>query len=417
MTTHTPERSQKIRAITPDIARGIALLGIALANLPTAWAVTSSADYAGFFGGVFGPGSVFDDIAVVFAAMFLHVRGLAMFTTLLGFGVGLIVMSLWRKHYPLKDARRVLWRRYGLLALIGLLHLVFLFFGDIMVAYGLGAMVLIAMISLKDRTLMIVAWVMLGIQMAFSIGSSIAALLYPEMFSYDLDMLGENYSYSEYLLTNLLVGGVQLLAAPFIVFTLLPLMIIGMVWARKGVLSNIDEHITILRAWVVVAAAVILIVGLPWGLSSIGVLSAELVPFFNMLNTGLGMLTGPGILAALALSCRGLQQRIDAARSRGEDFPLPLPIRALAALGKRSMSGYILQSIFFIIVTQPFMLGWGRDVGIIAQMGIALGVWFATLALAFVWELAGWPGPFESVHRRLAYGRDGLKNPPIPQRG
>ena len=57
----------------------------------------------------------------------------------------------------------MLWRRYGFLALIGVVHLVLLFFGDIILQYSLVALVLISMITLRDRTLMIIAWVMLGL--------------------------------------------------------------------------------------------------------------------------------------------------------------------------------------------------------------------------------------------------------------
>ncbi|MCS5479115.1 hypothetical protein NYP18_05555 [Corynebacterium sp. YIM 101645] len=42
--------------------------------------------------------------------------------------------------------------------------------------------------------------------------------------------------------------------------------------------------------------------------------------------------------------------------------------------------------------------------GIPGQMALGVGVWFPTL----VWDLRGWPGPVERVHRRLAYGRSAL---------
>ncbi|WIM69894.1 DUF418 domain-containing protein [Corynebacterium suedekumii] len=230
MTSPTPSR---IRYATPDIARGIALLGIALANISTAWILTTDASYAEHFGGVYGQGSVLENLAVVFSAMFVHVRGLPMFTTLLGFGVGLITMSLWRRNYPLPRARTVLLRRYGLLAVFGLVHLVLLFFGDIMVSYGLGAMVLATMISLKDRTLMIIAWVLIGIQIAFTTAGAVVMALVPDLMAFGLGDIADNSSYLGYLRTNLVVGGSQLMALPVTVGMLLPLMIIGFVWARR----------------------------------------------------------------------------------------------------------------------------------------------------------------------------------------
>ena len=72
------------RLIVPDAARGMALLGIAIANMTTAWIITEDRPGA-YFGGIVND-SVLDKIAVVFGAFFVHNRGLPMFSTLLGFG-------------------------------------------------------------------------------------------------------------------------------------------------------------------------------------------------------------------------------------------------------------------------------------------------------------------------------------------
>lgn len=96
--------------IVPDVARGMALLGIAMANMTTAWVITT--DRTGsYFGGIID-GSAWDKAAVVFSAFFVHNRGLPMFSTLLGFGVGLIALSLWRRGFPVRAARRVIAKRY-----------------------------------------------------------------------------------------------------------------------------------------------------------------------------------------------------------------------------------------------------------------------------------------------------------------
>lgn len=175
-----------------------------------------------------------------------------------------------------------------------------------------------------------------------------------------------------------------------------PLVIIGFVWARRGVLIDAAAHRTLLRSWVAVGAAVVLIVGLPWGLAAIGVLPETWEVPFSVINTGVGLLTGPAALALVALLFQGTVDTLNPA------------LRAFVALGQRSMSGYILQSILFMVITQSFLLGWGSEAGILPQMGLAFGVWLATLLWAFVWDLFGWPGPIEWVHRRLSYGREGL---------
>lgn len=394
-----PTPAQKVRYIAPDLARGLALLGIALANLPTAWAAPETADSAGYFGGIHGDAGMAEQIAVVLHAMFVHVRGLPLFTTLLGFGLGLITLSLWRRGFPPGKAKRVLWRRYGFLALIGVVHLVLLFFGDIILQYSLVALVLISMITLRDRTLMIIAWVMLGLNVVIYTAIGVALMFFPAVTDFALtpgEFQSSADSYLHYLGFNAAAGLAAVASFPILVFMLGPLVIIGFVWARRGVLIDAAAHRTLLRSWVAVGAAVVLIVGLPWGLAAIGVLPETWEVPFSVINTGVGLLTGPAALALVALLFQGTVDTLNPA------------LRAFVALGQRSMSGYILQSILFMVITQSFLLGWGSEAGILPQMGLAFGVWLATLLWAFVWDLFGWPGPIEWVHRRLSYGREGL---------
>ncbi|MDO5671181.1 MAG: DUF418 domain-containing protein [Corynebacterium sp.] len=396
---NAPAPAKKARFVAPDIARGLALLGIALANLPTAWAVAENADLAGYFGGIYGEATLLEQLAVVFHAMFVHVRGLPMFTTLLGFGIGLITMSLWRRGFPPGKAKRALYKRYVFLALIGLGHLVFLFFGDIIVQYSLVAFVIIAMITLRDRTIMIIAWVLLGLNVVVFSIAGVALSFFPEFTDFAMtpgSFIETSDNYLAYLGFNAAAGLAAVASFPVLFLMLGPLMMIGFVWARRGVLIDAPAHRRLLTTWVAVGAAVVLFIGLPWGLASLGVLPSTWEMPLNVANTGLGLLTGPAALALVALLFQGT---VDTLQPWW---------RAFVALGQRSMSGYILQSLLFLALTQPFTLGWGREAGILPQMGLALGVWLTTLVWAYVWDLRGWPGPVEWVHRRLSYGREGL---------
>ena len=116
--------------IVPDVARGMALLGIAMANMTTAWIITTDRP-GSYFGGIID-GSAWDKAAVVFGAFFVHNRGLPMFSTLLGVGVGLIALSRGRRGFPVQGARRGIAKRYGCLAVMGAVHMALLFWGDIM---------------------------------------------------------------------------------------------------------------------------------------------------------------------------------------------------------------------------------------------------------------------------------------------
>ncbi|QPK80243.1 DUF418 domain-containing protein [Corynebacterium lizhenjunii] len=386
--------------LVPDVARGLALLGIALANAPTAWFPTHPGSPGSHFGGV---ESTADKAVVVFTAITTHVRGLPMFSTLLGFGIGLIVMSLWRRGFPLPTTRRVLLRRYGFLALFGALHLIFLFFGDIMLIYGASGMLIAAIFTWRDKTLLRLSYGLLAFNCLLGIlgATGVAALggVAPGVVSLGSGDGSGSFlpqSYPELLLLNsvLLMG--HLLTLPMYWLQYLPLMLIGFVWARRGVLADVPSHRRELGIWTAIGATVAIGLGLPWGLSTIGVLPTAWASALSTANTFLGALTGPGILAFLALVLNGVQQRVWNGAS------VPVLLRIPAALGKRSMSGYLMQSVLFSIVAQPFLLGWNPPAA--AQAGLALGIWVLTLVGACLLEWAGKPGPFEYLHRRLSYG-------------
>ena len=102
-TAHTSERTAaRQRFVAPDLARGFALVGIAMANMVTDWDPAEGVDHAAGLGGYNGDGTVLEKLLVFFETVFVHVRGLPMFATLLGVGVGMIFASLERRGYPLR---------------------------------------------------------------------------------------------------------------------------------------------------------------------------------------------------------------------------------------------------------------------------------------------------------------------------
>ncbi|MGD7001108.1 DUF418 domain-containing protein [Corynebacterium halotolerans] len=404
------------RIIAPDLARGLTLLGIALANVGTAWVGNDAADLAAGYGGVYD-NSVLDKISVVLGTMFVHVRGLPMFATLVGLGVGMITMSLWRRGYPPGSARGVLARRYGFLALFGLIHMVFIFFGDIMVFYGLAGIVLGLLISLRDKILLWIAGVLLALQAVVFTALGVFTALNPDIsnaFSGSAGF-GTPNTYGENLLLGLLAVMNNTIGFPLQALIYMPLLLLGFVAARRGVFTDVASHRRLLLTWTGVGAAVVVLIGLPWGLAEIGVLPVTLAPLFQMMNLGFGQLTGPAIIAAVALLSRPLQERVDRARAAGDPVVLPLPVWALLALGKRSMTGYVLQSVFFLIAVKPFALGLGEGQGAFELSLIAFVVWLLTLLIALGLEYAGKPGPLEHLHRLLSYGRNGLQQRWMPR--
>ena len=392
--------AKRPRMLVPDVARGLALLGIAIANVATAWLLFDKPTPAAFFGGITGD-SLADKIAIVFAAITAHNRGLPMFATLLGFGIGLISLSLARREFPIMRARTVIAKRYAFLALFGATHLLFLFSGDVMFLYGVCGVAIAALIDLQDRQLRVIYWIPLVIIALIGLVSLLLLGQTASSTTKDPASLGgtsEAATYLSLLWTNLKVLFLAVVTLPVSTFFYFPVMLLGFVWARKGVLADVSSHRPLLIRWLVVALVISFGVGLPWGLAAIGVLPQQFEESFMLVNSSIGVFTGPGILAGLALALEPLQRRIHAGA------PIPPWMTAIVALGKRSMTGYLLQSVLFAILVYPFMLDFPRGLGTAIQTGVAFAVWLVTLFIAWAMEARGMQGPFEKMHRRISYG-------------
>lgn len=373
-----------------------------MANAVQAWLVNAydQVEAPGSTLGGVRAGSTADHIAALFSAIFVHVRGLPMFSTLLGFGIGLIVASMHRKGYPVRPTRRTLARRYGILALFGLIHMFGLFYGDIMFIYGAIGVVMALLITLSSTWLRVIAYAILVVSaltsgafavMLYYLGEGLNTALIPP--APELTTLGT------YLRENATGGLLMLANTPFAIIQLGALVIIGYVWAREGYLVNVEQHRGLLTRWVVLGAVVALGIGVPWGLAGIGVLDPRFETPLYVMNQALGAVTGPAILAAIALAANGAQQRMTANGGAVPGWAYPF-----VALGKRSMSGYLAQSFLFVVLVMPFGFGWGLEASISGKLLVGVAVWLITLALAVILEHTGTPGPFEQLHRRLAYG-------------
>ncbi|MFC9086830.1 DUF418 domain-containing protein [Nocardiopsis dassonvillei] len=78
---------------------------------------------------------------------------------------------------------------------------------------------------------------------------------------------------------------------------------------------------------------------------------------------------------------------------------------AVAALGRRSMSGYMTHSL----LSSPLLAAWGLGLGAhlnsASMAAFALAVWLVTVVAAYALERTGRPCPAEYLLRRLVYRR------------
>ena len=384
-----------VRILTPDLARGAALLGIAIANGITAWSLRIGDVPQGYhrtLSGIIVNNSLWDKLTIIRADMFVHTRGLPMFATLLGYGVGMILVREQRKGATKNQCRAILLRRYGALILFGIVHMVFLFYGDIMFNYGLIILVLVIPLrNATNKTLLITA----GVLFALAMVMNGALWSYLDMNAVLLHGYGHGYVQDQLIRGASLAFMYNFLQFPYILPLVGSVILIGFVAGRNGVLEHPEHFRMPMRIAATITVIIVITVGLPLGLASLGILGYERI--FYLLNILVGMVSGPGIVVWISWIASWVERR---------KLTDTLPIRMLTALGRMSMTGYVLQSVTFIFIMTPWFLGIGSGQSVAIVAVTATGVWLVTLIFAYLWSLTGKRGPIEIAHRSIGYKKN-----------
>ena len=383
-----------VRILTPDLARGAALLGIAIANGITAWSLRIGDVPQGYhrtLSGIIVNNSLWDKVTIILTDMFVHTRGLPMFATLLGYGVGMILVREQRKGATKNQCRAILLRRYGALILFGIVHMVFLFYGDIMFNYGLIILVLVIPLrNATNKTLLITA----GVLFALAMVMNGALWSYLDMNAVLLHGYGHGYVQDQLIRGASLAFIYNFLRFPFALPLVGSVILIGFVAGRNGVLEHPEQFRTPMRIAATITVIIVITVGLPLGLASLGILGHE--KFLYILNILVGMASGPGTVVWISWIASWVERR---------KLTDTLPIRMLTALGRMSMTGYVLQSVTFIFIMTPWFLGIGSGQSVTMVAMISAGIWVITVIFACLWSRTGRRGPLEIAHRTLGYGR------------
>ena len=392
------------RIATVDVLRGLAVLGILLVNVEL---FRGGDVYALLAGRPVDHEGV--DATVQFAVGWLaYGKFLSAFALL--FGLGAAMMSRRAVADPAGGlGRGLLARRYAVLAVLGVAHMVLLFSGDILLLYALAGLVLLAFVGLRPGVL--AAWAA-GIGVTFSV-LLVGLVGLVELALGELDEaatadpgLIERVEAIERAFTT---GGLveqtvaragealwlqpsQLMLLPWV----LALFLTGLAAGRAGLHRRLDEP------WVGRLAAVVvpvgLLVNLPIGLLGPAGLavaaSDEQVGVATVVaGTGAYLLGAPllsiGYLATAAWLCRSARVRA-----------LLLPVRRL---GRMALTGYLLQSL---LATGFFVwLGFYGRLGPAASMLVVLAIWVLIATFASAWLARFDKGPVEWAWRRLSYGR------------
>ena len=147
------------RALAPDLARGLMLLMIVLANTP--WYLDGQTPGSSAVHPVDGSG--LDRFVQLLIMTFIDFRVYPMFAFLFGYGMVQIFFRQVATGVPVKQARRLLRRRNWWLLAFGFVHAALLWYGDVLGAYGLTGLIVVGIFfARRTRSLIIWAGVLTG---------------------------------------------------------------------------------------------------------------------------------------------------------------------------------------------------------------------------------------------------------------
>ncbi|WP_246075604.1 DUF418 domain-containing protein [Nonomuraea terrae] len=371
---------ERDRLLAPDLARGVMLALIAVAN---------SALF--LYGRPYGirqhviEHGLADRVVSAVSLTFVDARAYPMFAALFGYGMA----QMWNRRRDDAEGRAVLRRRSLWLLAFGAAHGLLLFPGDVLGLYGLLGLLMCRLTRVRGRMLLAAAAAWL-VPVAV-----ISALVYGG----PAGTTQRAYLWSLAVpdpVTALALRPLEWVMTPFGMTGAVTAALVG-VWAgRRSLLSRADA--TVLRRAAVAGPLVAVAGGLPVGLVAAGAVTVHdpaAVMALNAVHVVTGVAGGLGYAALIALLARRIGQR------RG-----PV-VTALSSCGQRSLSCYLLQSVVFVALLPPYTAGLGARLGSAATAALALLTWAGIVVMAELMRAAGTRGPAETLLRRLTYARQG----------
>lgn len=388
------------RHIILDVLRGIALFGICLANYQEFSlysfldkAVTEAMPTAGI-----------DRIWKYFHYIFIDGKFYTLFSLLFGIGFSIILSNARMKN---KSGLKIFYRRTIILLIIGLLHLIFLWAGDILILYAFLGLFLPLFRNQSDKKLLIFSVLLLlfpvamdALTVAFNWNLAAPVIKATQYFHQKAGITDANFAtwlveketYMDVLRFNLAGSFIRL--QEFIdgnrYFKVLGLFLLGLYIGRNKLYAQLTGREALLRkvrfygfliglplscfyAWHAMA-------GQPFGLVVHSAISALSVVPLSL-----------AYIASISLwYCKNESRRI---------YP------ALAAPGRMALTNYIGQSVLGMIIFYGIGFALGATMGLVYVELIAVGVFLFQILFSRVWLRYFQFGPLEWIWRMLTYGK------------
>ena len=387
------------RYVILDVLRGIALFGICLANYPEFALYT----FQGRELVEAMPTAHADHIWKYFHYIFIEGKFYSLFSLLFGIGFSIIISNIARKNL---NGFSVFYRRMLALALIGFLHLLFLWAGDILLLYALLGLLLPLFWKTTNRKLLIYSAVLIFFPIVIEtfrvmtdhrFSLEILAIKANQYFNAQTGINDENFgvwllegrNYSDVLKFNL--PGSFIRCQEFIVgnrvFKVLGLFLLGLYIGRNRMYARLEAYKIILKK----IRNYGFLIGLP------------LSCFFawNEINNHPVGLVASSVIYALSVIpvCFAYISTICLWYMKHQDLKI---FKIAAAPGRMPLTNYIGQSLAGMIIF--YGIGFRLAImGLVYVVMIAAGVFVLQILFSNLWLHYFRFGPIEWIWRMITY--------------
>ncbi|KOP81692.1 DUF418 domain-containing protein [Cytobacillus solani] len=377
--------SEQERIISLDIMRGFAILGIFLVNMLTFHSPFPNFDPYEWWSGTA------DQAIYTFIDIFVQASFYTLFSLL--FGYGLVIM--WERSKIRGSTFGLIGvRRLSFLLMIGILHALFIWHGDILITYAVMGFLFLLFIRMKGRNLIITGVLLYIIpNLLVSLLLFVSLLVAPaeEITIYDPEQaemtlqVYQNGSFAEIMIQRMSdwYETNNLENAPFMLISIFPLFLIGGGAAKLKWLEKPKEH----KKFLTLLASLSLLIGIIFKLLPYILGKNFATEYVQDIFGGPLLAIGYGVAIALAI----------------EKTVFYKILSPLSFVGKLSMSNYLFQSIVSTLIFYNYGLGLYGKVTVVTGTVMVVLIYILQIGVSRFWISRFYYGPVEWLWRSFTY--------------
>lgn len=372
-----------------DFLRGIALLGIFIANMLH---FHSPSQYIDPYTWYSVPS---DQAAFHFIDVFVEASFYPLFAMLFGYGLNMQYEKSLKNHSPFAPFMA---RRMGVLLVFGLIHGFLIWFGDILFTYAVMGFIMIAAVRIPRKWLATIAlslyiipalglYALLKISRMFEAGSIMDGYVDIQQIELAISAYAHG-SWSEIFMFRageFLIGGVgnSILG----IVAILPLIMLGAAFSKYKIVERAFAlKKKLLVTMMIFIAAGVLLKNIPF------LTGPKFEDIFILQSTFGGPVLTIGYAALLLLLWQ---------------IPfLKIVTKPFTAVGRMALTTYILQSVIATLIFYSYGAGLYGKVDIMTGTWLAVGIFAIQVIFANLWLSKFRMGPLEFIWRRLSYGKN-----------